>query len=178
MTIYFLSLRIVLISYLCIHIPALAIDKPSSAPAVVTKNSDATADLIKEMGLDLKIQSSLNDTDVIFKNMAKAKLTNPDKKFEQSLQKTEERFKKEKEKIAAEMALEIRKELSKRFSPAELKYLSDLGKYPLIKRFGDFLTSPQYTEIFAKPSSEIAKIRRQVKTELGIVEKPFGLQAK
>lgn len=170
MKIYFLALKIVLISCVCIGNASAAADKVAT-PATPVIETDSAADLIKSLGLDIKMNTAVAGGDVIFKNMAKAKSTNPDKNFEISIQKTEERFNKEKDRITKDMAAEIHKELLKRFSPSELKYLSTLGKYPLVKRFGDFLTSQQYNDILAKPMSEISKIRREVKTELGMDKK-------
>jgi hypothetical protein len=147
----------------------MAAEKAPPLSAII--KTDSASDLIKALGLDFKMHTAITNSDGIFKNMAKAKATNTDKKFAISLQKTEERFNKEKDKIAKDMSVELHTELLKRFSAAELKYLSDLSKYPVIKRFGDFLTSQEYNDILAKPVSEIAKIRREVKIELGMDNK-------
>lgn len=137
-----------------IHIKAV------SAP-VVLRNSLATVELIGKVGMIKTFEKNLEEASKVLNFTPKGQDTVKGKQMAESNKWAAKKYVDEKSNLAKKMNEEVINELQKQFSDAEIKYLADAFKYPLMQRFAAFLSSDQYSKIANKPFEKLSDYRRE-----------------
>lgn len=80
------------------------------------------------------------------------------------------KFELQKGKYLSELSDQMEKELISQFNLVELKYLVDILKYPLFKKFKKVMESDKYYSALGKPFKDARDMAEEAKKKLGVKE--------
>lgn len=128
-------------------------------------------DLIRRLAIDTKIQESVDQAARFFSNRPVVKDPKADPMYSKIFARAQTIFEQEKPKIKEKMLEKMSVEFDKRFSEAELKYLADLTKYPIILKLTSFLDSDSYQDIINSSGVGASAYLKTARQEIMLEEK-------
>lgn len=143
---------------------------PTPAPVVkITIEEEANRillakELMNVLDMNKAVSQSLEGADNYFKQTVPEK--EKDEVSKKALDLAQSKFDSVKLKMPQEINDQLVKELTQRYSSVELKYLIEITKYPLYKKFRAFLESEEYYGLIDKPYIQAKKTFTEAKRKI------------
>lgn len=150
-------------SLLIYSLPVMA-GSPLPVPALAVeanKSSGVSELMIEQCQLNNKVTEAIEQAGSGVTRLAESKNPKITSEIKKNYAQASATYGLEKMKIKNEMNEALRKDLEKTFTAAELKYLGEACKNPLLKKYNDFLNSDSYVTLMSKPYSRTAILMRK-----------------
>jgi len=143
------------------------VTKPASHDKVA---SGSSADLAKQFvelgGIRKEIDLAINGGDAFLKKLASEKDPKIAAENKKVYDIVEPKWQEQKKSLAGKLEAELQKDFARNFSETELKYLVDLAKSAVFKKYRSFLESDTYAKVYGTPIDVVRGLVADTKKEL------------